>query len=109
MNINNTTVTDMITKMLAFSLFVITIFSLTPAWADDRAPDATHGKTLHNKNCMGCHNDRQYTRPNRIVHTFGDLRSRVEFCDAAANANFSSDDLNDVVEYLNTRFYKFKK
>ncbi len=97
----------MTTKTLAF--FVAVTFSMTSAWATDRAPDATHGKILHNKNCMGCHDNHQYTRPNRIIHTFEDLSARVKFCDAAANANFSSDDLTDVVEYLNADFYKFRK
>jgi len=102
----------MTTKTLVFLLFVAitSTFSLTPAWATtDRAPDVAHGKTLHDKKCMSCHDNHQYTRPNRIIHTFEDLRARVEFCDSAANARFSSDDLNDVVEYLNINFYKFRK
>jgi len=102
-----TVVTDMTTKTLAF--IVAAAFSLTTAWAADRAPNVAHGKILHNKNCTGCHDNRLYTRPNRIIHTFADLHARVQFCDAAANANFSLDDLNDVVEYLNTHFYKFKQ
>lgn len=71
------------------------------------AANATNGKALHDKKCMGCHDTHQYTRPNRIVHTFEDLHARVEFCDSATNANFSFDDLDNVVEYLNVDFYKF--
>ncbi len=99
----------MTTKTLIFLLFAALTFSLTSAWAGNRAPDAAHGKTLHAKNCVSCHDNSQYTRPNRIIHTFGDLRARVEFCDTASKANFSSDDLDDVVEYLNADFYKFGK
>ncbi len=110
MNINIkdiTVVTNMITKTFVF--LVIAGFSLTFAWAGERVPDAVQGKTLHNKSCMGCHDNSQYTRANRIIHTFEDLRARVKFCDGAANANFSPNDLNDVVEYLNVDFYKFGK
>lgn len=96
-------------KNIASLLFITTAFSMTPALAADRSPDVAHGKILHEKKCMGCHDSRQYTRPNRIVHTFEDLHARVEFCDTASNANFSFDDLDDVVEYLNVNFYKFIK
>lgn len=96
-------------KILISHLFVAVAFSLAPAWAADRVPNVPHGKALVAKKCMTCHDNRQYTRPNRIIHTYEDLHARVEFCDTASNANFSFDDIDDVVEYLNTDFYKFKK
>lgn len=73
------------------------------------AADATKGKTLHDAKCQGCHDTRQYTRKNRIVHTFEDLQGRVEFCDGASNAGFTPEDIDDVVAYLNKEFYKFKQ
>lgn len=96
-------------KAAAISIVLLAGGLTTSAWAGDRAPDVPHGKVLHEKNCMKCHDNRQYTRPNRIIHTFEDLRARVEFCDTASNASFSFDDLDDVVEYLNVNFYKFQK
>jgi len=99
----------MITKTLVPLIFVAMTLSLTPIWAADPVPNVSRGEVLHKKNCMSCHDNRQYTRPNRIIHTFEDLRARVEFCDTASKAHFSSDDLNDVVEYLNVNFYKFRK
>ncbi len=91
------------------SLVLVFAFTVTPVLAAERSPNAAQGKTLHEKSCMKCHDNRQYTRPNRIIHTFEDLRARVEFCDNAAKAGFSADELDDVVEYLNVNFYKFKK
>lgn len=73
------------------------------------AADEAKGKKLHDAKCFGCHDTRQYTRKNRIVHTYDDLHGRVEFCDAASNAGFSFNDIDDVVAYLNAEFYKFKK
>jgi hypothetical protein len=97
------------TKTLTSLALVILACSLTQALAATHSPDSAHGKSLHDAKCMGCHDTRQYTRPNRIIHTFEDLHARVEFCDSAAKANFSLDDLDDVVEYLNVNFYKFEK
>ena len=85
------------------------LLSLTPTLAADRTPDVKKGEALVAEKCMGCHDNRQYTRPNRIVHTYEDLRGRVEFCDSASGANFSVNYLDDVVEYLNVTYYKFVK
>ena len=98
-----------LSKTLTSLAFIATAFTLTPVLAADRSPDVAHGKLLHDKKCMDCHDTHQYTRPNRIIHTFPDLHARVEFCDTASKANFSADDINDVVEYLNMTFYKFTK
>jgi len=97
------------THRMIFLAGLLMAITLSPAGAVERTPDVAHGKALVDKKCMGCHDNRQYTRPNRIIHTYEDLRGRVEFCDSASNANFSFDDLDDVVEYLNVNFYKFKK
>ena len=101
----------MTTHTQSLSVFVLfmAMFSLTPVLATERTPDVAHGKELVSKKCMGCHDNHQYTRPNSIIHTYYDLHARVEFCDTASKANFTADDINDVVEYLNTAFYKFKK
>ena len=107
--VKNTVAYRPIKAVLSGAAMLFLAIASSPAWSADRSPDITLGKTLHEKNCMKCHDNRQYTRPNRIIHTFEDLRARVEFCDTAANAGFSADDLDDVVEYLNVTFYKFKK
>jgi len=105
---------------IAISLLVVTGILTSPILAADKTESTTDtativaksvakGKALHDAKCFGCHDTRQYTRKNRIVHTYEDLRARVEFCDAATDAGFSFDDLDNLVTYLNTEFYKFKK
>ncbi len=97
---------------LAITLLGVLGFSASPVLAADNvstAASAAKGKKLHEAKCFGCHDTRQYTRKNRIIHTYEDLHARVEFCDSASNAGFSFDDLDDVVTYLNTEFYKFKQ
>ncbi len=109
-NIFKTTIfkTTIVKNLLIAAVLFMTGLT-TPILAADRVPDAEQGKVLHEKNCMECHDNRQYTRPNRIIHTFEDLHARVEFCDTASNAGFSFNDIDDVVEYLNVNFYKFIK
>ena len=95
---------------MALPVFLATLATSVLAADNPKAvTGAENGKKLHDAKCFGCHDTRQYTRKNRIIHTYEDLHARVEFCDSASNAGFYFDDLDDVVTYLNTEFYKFKK
>lgn len=91
--------------ILGIAILATFCFTTSPVMA----ADAARGKKLHDQKCFGCHDTRQYTRKNRIIHTFEDLQGRVEFCDAASKAGFSPEDIEDVVAYLNKEFYKFKQ
>lgn len=73
------------------------------------AGDIANGKKLYEGNCLGCHDTRIHTRPNRIVHTYIDLVNRVKFCDNAAKTGFNEKQLDDVTEHLNDAYYKFLK
>ena len=96
-------------SLIASLLSIFAVLASPVLAVEDSAASVANGKKLHQAKCFGCHDTRQYTRKNRIVHTYEDLHARVEFCDSASNAGFSFDDLDDVVAYLNTEFYKFKK
>jgi cytochrome c553 len=96
-------------SMIKLSLLLAILgFSTISASSVMAAGDPVRGKTLHDAKCFACHDTHQYTRKNRIIHTYDDLLARVKFCDSAAKAGFSSQDIQDVVAYLNKEFYKFK-
>ncbi|HAO23874.1 MAG: hypothetical protein CMH21_03250 [Methylophaga sp.] len=72
------------------------------------------GKQLHDANCMQCHAslaDGQpnsiYSRSNRGVKTLDGLEKRVANCAIAADVNWTPAQQKQVVEYLNSQFYKF--
>ncbi|WP_455222898.1 hypothetical protein [Kaarinaea lacus] len=73
------------------------------------AANVENGKKLYTERCGGCHDTKVHTRPNRIIHTYEDLVNRVRFCDNAAKAGLTEDEIYDVAEYLNETFYKFIK
>lgn len=73
------------------------------------AANVENGKKLYTERCGGCHDTKVHTRPNRIIHTYEDLVNRVRFCDNAAKAGLTEDEIYDVAEYLNDTFYKFIK
>jgi cytochrome c2 len=95
-----------------FGIITALSFSITAAQAASNAATAAsieNGKKLYAEHCTTCHDTKIHTRPNRIIHTYGDLVNRVKFCDAQSKAGFTDVQIHDVAEYLNTNFYKFVK
>jgi len=79
------------------------------------AADPAHGKDLHDANCISCHASLMggdpnviYTRADRRVNTIDGLHNQVTRCKTPANVAWEEDQIQDVVEYLNTNFYKIK-
>ena len=78
--------------------------------------DAKRGKSLHDGNCMTCHigimggvgND-IYLRDNRRVESYPRLVAQVNRCNDNLDVPWHDDEVMDVVEYLNQKFYRFKE
>ena len=66
-----------------------------------------HGKKLHNNHCHKCHTDQVYTRDNRFVKTLNALGKQVRRCKDNTGAAWFDEDTDAVVNFLNTRYYKF--
>lgn len=78
--------------------------------------DINNGKELHNANCTSCHISLQggdgsgiYTRENNRIETYPALIKQVNRCRDSLGMQWPEEHVNDVVEYLNTTFYKFKE
>jgi mono/diheme cytochrome c family protein len=79
-----------------------------------QAADAEHGKTLHQTHCTSCHigmtggdGSPLYTRKDRRVNSLQGLKKQVRRCETTLELKWFDDDVADVVEYLNTQYYKF--
>ena len=59
--------------------------------------------------CTRCHDDGVYTRPNRRINSLPALDAQVRRCDANIGTSLFDEDLEKVVEYLNTEYYGFEK
>jgi len=70
--------------------------------------DANHGKALQDQSCTTCHNTSVYSRPNKRIKSLAALKGQVSRCTKPAGAEWSNEDIKDVVEYLNRDFYHFK-
>jgi cytochrome c2 len=76
--------------------------------------DAERGAQLHSEKCVACHASRFgnngndiYTRTNRRVQNLPGLQKQVNFCKNNLQIVWFDEDVANVVEHLNKRFYHF--
>ncbi len=66
------------------------------------------GKALYEHHCMACHESWAHTRQGRRVRTVAELRQRAEAWSVHSRLDWTAEDINDVVEYLNRSFYQME-
>lgn len=78
------------------------------------AADIEAGKALHQQNCISCHAAMTggdgtvlYTRTDRRVSSLDSLQKQVNRCQSSLELNWSTQQLEDVHQYLNANFYNF--
>lgn len=78
------------------------------------AGDAAKGKATHDAKCAACHvqmfggdGSKIYTRKDRKIKSAEGLIGRVKGCNKQTGANLSKADVDNVVNFLNTTYYKF--
>jgi len=63
----------------------------------------------HEAQCTRCHDAGVYTRENRRVRSYPMLEAQVARCDANLETKLFPNDLELLVEHLNTQYYMFAK
>ena len=89
-------------KTVLVNFITLLLFSLPT-----QAFDIENGKVLHNENCVRCHDKSVYTRENKVVHNFQQLRSRIIQCELMAELAWFDEEIDDVTAFLNDAFYHF--
>jgi len=72
------------------------------------AADTARGKLLYETNCGECHTKSVSGRPNRVAKSVSDIRKWVIQWENYKGYRWSDKDVEDVTQYLNDRFYKYK-
>lgn len=71
------------------------------------AQDAARGSLLYETHCGTCHYERVHQRIKSGVKDLADLRDTVARWASQTRHNFTLDELEDVVTYLNESHYRF--
>lgn len=87
-------------KIILMTLLIMPLFST-------QAEDITFGKTLHEENCLHCHQADIYERSDRTVKNLKHLRSQVLFCAVNNDIGWFDEEADDVTAYLNVFYYLF--
>lgn len=69
-------------------------------------PPAT--KNLYEANCTTCHGSEVYTREDRMIDSLSGLESQVRRCESSLELRWFDDQIMDVTQLLNDRYYHFK-
>jgi len=76
-----------------------------------QAQDARRGRQLYETHCFSCHYERVHERSaeRSQVHSLEALRKEVQLRAQQAGQQFTREDLDDVVAYLDQSHYHFSK
>jgi mono/diheme cytochrome c family protein len=72
-----------------------------------RAVEFDRGEALYENHCSSCHDPLLHAGKARHVATLAELRARVAAWSIHSGLNWSEEDVNDVTDFLNRRFYRF--
>jgi cytochrome c553 len=89
-------------------LLLLTATCLLAAGVLPAAAVADNGATLHQEHCTSCHDDSVYSRKDRRVTSPAGLKKQVQRCELSLGLKWFDEDVDDVVNYLNKTYYKFK-
>ena len=92
-------------RMIIFSLL---LFLTVNVHAAALPGDAAAGKRLHDASCTGCHDTAVYTRKDHSVRSLEGLKQQFESCSHMAKKEFSTAEAQNVIKYLNDKFYHFE-
>lgn len=90
-------------------LLCAALLALLPSGAFAALPgDAAEGKRVHDASCTGCHDTSVYTRKDRGVRSLDALRGQLQACGhMALKKELSAAEVQNLLKYLNERFYRF--
>ncbi len=90
-------------------ILCILVMALPTVGAQAALPgDGAEGKRLHDANCTGCHDTGVYTRNDHLVRSLDGLKQQLEACSHMAKKEFSPTETQNIIKYLNDRFYRFQ-
>ena len=67
------------------------------------------GELLFENHCLSCHESVVYVRDTRKAKNIADIRVWVVRWSEHLKLDWRTDEVNDVVDYVNQRFYQFDK
>ena len=94
--------------MSAKSNFAVASLALTLT-SGLHAAEEIDAASYHEAQCTRCHDTSVYTRSDRHITSFPALEAQVARCDANLATKLFPEDLSQLVEHLNSNYYRFSQ
>lgn len=88
---------------MKYLLAMISLVLALPALGQD---DAARGKLLYETHCGGCHYERVHDRMRTKIKDLADLRDEVARWAPQTKRQFTLDEREEIVQYLNASHYR---
>jgi mono/diheme cytochrome c family protein len=70
-------------------------------------PAAQRGQLLYENHCMSCHESVVHIRSTKHTRSIQELQARVRLWAENLKLRWGKEEVDDVVKYLDTQYYKF--
>jgi mono/diheme cytochrome c family protein len=93
------------TGKAGFLVAALNIMTLSVVNTPLSAQEFNSGEALYKNHCTECHETLAHTRPGSRISSMGEIRSWVASWSFHSNLHWSSEEVEDVADYLNRKFY----
>jgi mono/diheme cytochrome c family protein len=93
-------------RSLRIGLTAAALLVATPALA--QSPNALRGQRLYETTCTGCHAQSVHSRVQKSAQSVPAIREFAVRWARVVNAPWTNEEIEDVVTYLNERYYKYR-
>ena len=93
------------TGKTGFLVAAVNVMALSVVNTPLSAQEFNRGEALYNNHCKECHETLAHTRPGSRISSKGEIHSWVASWSVHSRLNWSSEEVEDVADYLNRKFY----
>ena len=96
-------------RSLAIALLTAGGLAGAPAASGAELPDLERGRALYENHCIVCHTAKVHRRAPPLPVQIDELRRIVTLWASMEGMRWNSEEIEDVVHYLNRTHYRFEK
>jgi mono/diheme cytochrome c family protein len=94
---------------IPWSRMVVALAALGGAFSPAAFAEFDRGRALYENHCRQCHDSWAHNYEGRAVANYSGLRERVASWSLHSGLGWNAEEIGDVTEYLNRRFYQLTK
>jgi mono/diheme cytochrome c family protein len=89
------------------SLLGLSFVVAVPLLAQPAPPAQSRGALLYQTHCIACHDTQIHWRRDRLAKDWSSLSAQVRRWQANTGLNWTDEEIDEVVRYLNSTIYRF--